>query len=304
MNGTVLDHRLVRDYLGELDAATRGLPPAQARELREQISAHLDDALRSDAGDQEVAAVLRRLGPPASLAAEAGAAGIGAARTVAGPVRARLARVRPRAWKAAGLTAVLVVAGAWLGAARADHYWSAGPLTFTGNADWWYPQDVAHQHIRWAGNDTENTTTIRSGQRQAYLVQVTNDTAVTQTIIGPAVTAMNIVRGATGQNNADGGDSFGPGTQIEVSRSNADIANGVVGQDAAGSVTFGLPVAIPPFQTRLVRVQWISGICLAKGESTTIDQLNLRVRIGWFTRTELIPQQFWTLLGPSHGRCS
>ena len=39
MSGTVLEHRLVRDYLGELDAATSGLPPAQARELREQISA-------------------------------------------------------------------------------------------------------------------------------------------------------------------------------------------------------------------------------------------------------------------------
>jgi hypothetical protein len=64
MSGTVLEHRLVRDYLGELDAATRGLPSAQARELREQISAHLDEALRPEAGDQEVAAVLRRLGRP------------------------------------------------------------------------------------------------------------------------------------------------------------------------------------------------------------------------------------------------
>jgi hypothetical protein len=74
MSGTVLDHWLVRGYLRELDAVMRGLPPAQARELREQITAHLDDALGPDAGDYEVAATLSRLGSPADLAAEAGAA--------------------------------------------------------------------------------------------------------------------------------------------------------------------------------------------------------------------------------------
>jgi uncharacterized membrane protein len=74
MSGTVLDHWLVRDYLSELDAAMRGLPPAQAYELKEQITAHLDDALPPDADDYEVAATLSRLGSPADLAAEAGAA--------------------------------------------------------------------------------------------------------------------------------------------------------------------------------------------------------------------------------------
>ena len=49
MSGTVLDHWLVRDYPCELDAAMRGLPPAQACELKEQITAHLDDALQPHA---------------------------------------------------------------------------------------------------------------------------------------------------------------------------------------------------------------------------------------------------------------
>jgi hypothetical protein len=74
MSGTALNHRLVRDYLRELDAAMRGLPAVQARELNEQITAHLDDALPPDAGDDEVAATLSRLGSPADLAAEARAA--------------------------------------------------------------------------------------------------------------------------------------------------------------------------------------------------------------------------------------
>jgi len=109
MSGTVLDHRLVRDYLCELDAAMRGLPTAKARELREQITAHLDDALQPDAGDHEVATTLSRLGSPAGLAAEAGAA--------SGPPGPRSAvrswRVR---WRLAAVIAVPMVTAAVLGA--------------------------------------------------------------------------------------------------------------------------------------------------------------------------------------------
>jgi hypothetical protein len=105
MTGTVLDHRLVRDYLGELDAAMRGLPAVQARELKEQITAHLDDALPPDAGDHEVAATLSRLGAPADLAAEAGAVG-----GSSGP------RFTPSSWRLAAVLAVIAVIAAVLGA--------------------------------------------------------------------------------------------------------------------------------------------------------------------------------------------
>src|SRR6185437_9401915 len=102
MSGTALDHWLVRGYLSELDAALGGLPAAQARELREQISAHLADALGPDAGDQEVAATLSRLGSPADLAAEAGAAaGPPAPRPVSGTRRTR--------WRLAVIIAVPVL---------------------------------------------------------------------------------------------------------------------------------------------------------------------------------------------------
>ena len=45
MSGTALDHPLVRDYLRDLDQALAALPPEQASELTEQITAHLDEAL-------------------------------------------------------------------------------------------------------------------------------------------------------------------------------------------------------------------------------------------------------------------
>lgn len=44
--------------------------------------------------------------------------------------------------------------------------------------------------------------------------------------------------------------------------------------------------------------------CLQKGESQGQTRLILRVRVGWFTRTEIIPLDHgFYLIGPSHGRC-
>jgi hypothetical protein len=63
MTVAVLEHPLVRDYLRRLHAACAALPAAQARELRDQIIAHLDEALPADAADVEVGAELDRLGP-------------------------------------------------------------------------------------------------------------------------------------------------------------------------------------------------------------------------------------------------
>jgi hypothetical protein len=54
-----------------------------------------------------------------------------------------------------------------------------------------------------------------------------------------------------------------------------------------------------------LRVMWTSTTCLEKGSSQGIDQLSLRVRVGWITRTEIIRlNQGWYLSGPSQGRCA
>ncbi|MEP7022856.1 MAG: hypothetical protein ABJB47_03400 [Actinomycetota bacterium] len=56
---------------------------------------------------------------------------------------------------------------------------------------------------------------------------------------------------------------------------------------------------------RGVPVTWISQVRFSKGESGFTNQLFLRVRVGWFTRTETIKLNTdWFLTGPSHGRCS
>jgi hypothetical protein len=296
MSGTALDNPLVREYLAALDAAIRGLPAAQARELKEQITAHLDDALPPDADDQAVTDALRRLGSPADLAAEAGAArGEAGPATVASTGPAATARalrllmlsVRPRTWIAVAVLAIAVATAARI----ADHYLSASPLQFSSGGDWWYAQDAHREDIVRTNAATQNSAPIRSGQYQGYVVSVLNLTNVTQTIVGDA-------SGASGWNS--------PGSGVErltVSRTYIDIANGLVGRQVAHALTFTLPVSIPPFQSRLVRVLWRSDLCMSPGEGNSIDTLALRVRVGWFTRTEIIPQQSWTLIGPSRGRC-
>lgn len=289
MSGTALDHQLIRDYLRELDAATRGLPRAHARELREQIAAHLDEALPPDASDDDVEAALARLGAPDALAAEASATSAAGQAPPSGwrAVSALLARLRPRTWIAAGVLAVAVIAGARI----ADHYLSAPPLQYNNGGDWWYQQDAKHEQVARTWTSTQNTAPLRLGQHQGYVVSVYNSSDVTETVVGDAT-------GPYGWNN--------PGAraeQLTASSSYTDIANGVVGSTAAAHLKFGLPVSIPPFQARLVRVLWTSRLCLTPGESYGITTLALRVRTGWFTRTQMIPQQGWYLIGPKGSHC-
>ena len=72
-----------------------------------------------------------------------------------------------------------------------------------------------------------------------------------------------------------------------------------------------LPVSIPPHQYRLLRITWITDVCILGGTKSnnmlndgyqSIDSIYLRVRVGWFTRTDVIPLDMAVALaGPSHG---
>ena len=65
MSDTVLAHPLVRSYLRALDQASANLPSEQARELRDQIAGHLEEALPPGSSDDAVRAELDRLGTAA-----------------------------------------------------------------------------------------------------------------------------------------------------------------------------------------------------------------------------------------------
>lgn len=123
MSDTVLEHPVVREYLRELDKASLTLPAAQARELREQIAAHLDEALPPTAAPEQVRDEIGRLGSPRSLAAAAAGP---ASRSLAARLLPVRAADRPRRdlHPDGGRTA--------LGLVRTVRYQGVGPVPLAG----------------------------------------------------------------------------------------------------------------------------------------------------------------------------
>jgi hypothetical protein len=184
MSETVLEHRLVREYLHALDSACAALPAAQARELREQITAHLDEALPPNAADEEVKAELDRLGPPNTLVAEAVGPG---RRPFAQRLRHRLSRLRWWAWTLIATAAAVIIAAAVL----LSLMQGAEPLNQDGGlSGWWFDQDSGRSVITQAGAVFQRTVPERYRQRQGFVVSIFNDSDWTQTILGPEPDAL------------------------------------------------------------------------------------------------------------------
>ncbi len=277
MSGTALDHPLVRDYLQELASALGVLPAAQASELTEQITAHLDDALAPDTDDEEVAAVLLRLGRPGDLAAEAAASTGSGGGTAASPTGRRRRRLRWWGWMAIGAT--VAVAAAIIGYVVVMK--SVAPIQARGPSSWWFRQDVARAVYAQADGARQTSVPIRSGQMQGLAVTLYNPTDWTQTILG----------------QWDGSNA--PGNS---ERSRITVATSSGGDFR--SLRYTRPGTIPPHQSRWVRLMWISNACLDKGTGQGNDGLALQVRVGGLDRVENISlRQGWYVMGPNQGPC-
>jgi hypothetical protein len=262
MSDTVLDRPLIRWYLRELDKASLTLPAAQARELREQIAAHLAEALPPDATQKQVSEVIGRLGTPRSLAVAAAGP---APRSLPARLRVRLTRVRWRTW----VSAAAIVALAGSGLSYALLALNAAPLVQSLETGWYYPQDQARSVMTQAGVDTQYTVPYRFGQEQGILVSIINNSDWTQTVLGV-------------------GPRWSPFTwqpiQVAVGSGKwADFGS------SAGTVSWASPGSIPPHSVRLLRVLWNSNVCMGTGGWTSIQDVVLTVRVGVFTRTEDVP---------------
>ena len=299
MSGTALDNPLVREYLREMETAFARLPARQGSELREQIIAHITDALTRDAADEQVTTVLARLGSPAEVAAEAAAVTTTEATDGAGPggrrddAAVRPSRRTPRAWRswrtwvaAGAVVAVVAVVATNLIVA------GTAPALTAGDAEaWWYAQDRAREVDTSADGADQTTVPIRSGHWQGFVIDLINDSDQTQTVLGPAY--------GNGVPQAFAGASPPQGI-IGVSTPNREIDEG--GGVYTG-VKFVLPGVIPPHQLRAMRVLWFSNTCLEGKSEQGNDELALRVRVGWITRTEIISlTQGWFVEGPSTGK--
>jgi uncharacterized membrane protein len=96
------DNPLVRSYLQQLDAAAVALPGPRRALLREEITAHLRDAISPGMSDADVAAVIADLGSPAEIIGE----------EVGGTSRRRSESARETDWLRILLIVLAVLAGA------------------------------------------------------------------------------------------------------------------------------------------------------------------------------------------------
>jgi hypothetical protein len=281
MSATVLENPLVRAYLRRLDAACASLPAAQARELRDQIVAHLSEALPPGAEDAEVSAELARLGTPAELAAEAA----GPARpSAAARLRNRLSRLSWRAWTLIAAVVVLIVVPVAIAVNYLNSVNSAEPLLQGGIGTWWFPQD---QNARGAssssaGDVMQISVPERWGQQQGIVVGVYNVSGWTQTIVGL------------------GGAWAVPGPFSPVLLAVGSDPQVDAGGTWSARTRWDFPGTIPPHSYRLLRILWTSRVCIAPNSWTDIQDVTLRVRVGLITRTEdLQLQTAWAITGTS-----
>ncbi len=181
------------------------------------------------------------------------------------------------------MAAAVVIAG--LATSYSVVMLTAPPIENNGAFSWWYPRDIARETWTEADGAQQTTVPIRSGQQQGFVITVDNPSNWTQTVLGAV---------------PDSGSPGAPTAQIGVATADPYHGGGVF-----LPLTYALPESIPPHQTRALRVMWISTTCLIRGSSQGIDRLILRVRVGVFTRTEVIPlDQGVYLSGPSQGGCT
>jgi len=274
MSDTRLVHPLVAGYLILFDAEAAILPVHRARELREQVVAHIEDATGPAASDEEVAAVLRGLGPARVLVAEA---------VAATGKRHWAARFGWKGWALIG--ALLLVVAALSGYhVKISSMKSVAPLLVEGGSGWWYPPDSRHPVTTEADTATQTTVPIRPGHRQGFFIQVFNFTRMTQTVLGSTLEG--------------GGPNGGTDSRLTLSATDPQRS----GNEPHAVKYASPPISIPPHQSRYLRITWISHGCVTKADVGGMDSVELRVRVGWITRTEYIAFGQGFYLGPG-GHC-
>jgi hypothetical protein len=268
----VLAHPLVAGYLRDLDAALVGLPAESAAELSEQLRAHLLEALPPDADEDAVMAVLTALGPPRLVAdaATEPASGPGGGRARRDPLLHRMAgwarRQPARTWLI--LAAITIAIGLPAGTLI---FWQTQPsLKWVGSFSWWSLAD-GHGVTTEAAGATQFTMPLRPGKIQGFAIFVYNPSDLTEFITGSA-------------------DHISPGAPVPATISVSTTAT-VYQMGEPHAVRYRTNGPIPPHSYRWVLVRWRSAHCylLAAGGWQGTDDVRLRVRVGWITRTEDIP---------------
>jgi hypothetical protein len=92
--------------------------------------------------------------------------------------------------------------------------------------------------------------------------------------------------------------SFAPLQAAVGSGKWADMGSG------AGPISWSSPGSIPPHSSRMLRVLWHTDYCMPPGEGVVLQEIVLTVRVGIFTRTEVVPLFFaWGVAGIKRTQC-
>lgn len=264
---TIFTHPAVETYLAELDQELAVLDAGSAADLRDQVRAHIEDALAPGATDADVAATLRRLGPPHELVA-ADDAGSEPRRVVVytRPSLSGWLGQRSRKWWTAFAGIVVLVAAITTAVVIetniAPVQGQCLPCGFR------YAADRNHSRMSTADNIDEDTAPVRFRQDQAILFAISNPSDYPQRILG-------------GRPDLDTATP----TYLQIGTVGLDRIHAPFSQ---GPHNFARDVSIPPHGLRLVVLHWIQNFCPQPGAGTTIDSYSVRVRTLGVTRTENI----------------
>jgi hypothetical protein len=159
--------------------------------------------------------------------------------------------------------AVLVVGGAITATAVSFHYLHAAPLECACGLDWAVPHGVPRQEVQ-IGSHSGTEIKPAGGQRVAFEILVANWSSVTQTVLGTPHDALTSLR-----------------ARLEVARVPGDVGDGRFRGYRAP------PATIPPNGSIYLRYSFFAP-CAEIGTTLSWDGLDLRVRVGAFTRTEYV----------------
>jgi hypothetical protein len=177
-------------------------------------------------------------------------------------------RRRWRMWTSLGAALVLVIGGCVTAVALPFHYLHAPRLEAFGVG--WLPPDNRHFRFVQAGPYSAEVVPARPGQMQTFSVEVQNPSSVTQTVLGLA---------------------YDTSQTAEPERLTVSTVDTGVGDAMLAHYT-SKPVSIPPRGVRTLRLTRHTAGCSqwGKGNSRSeyYTELQLRVRVGAFTRTERV----------------
>lgn len=274
MNDLIDDPRVVA-YRRQLDAVLGRLPAKEAALLRDQIDAHLREALAGDHDGEDVEDVLRRLGPPDLLLPEPSNPPGLRQWVLIGVRRIRSMPTR----RIAALVTGLLVAAAAVGVGV--DYLAAPSLSYDGLVSgWWYPVDSRHATSHTAGDVTQQTAIMRFGHQQGFVITIRNPSRWPQTVLGPNP------------------------HEVSLGASPLQVAVAVPPVNMLGLATqlhYAHHVTIPPHHRALLRLLWRTNDCFSPGAGATTNSVSLRVRIGPVTRSEHISfgNDYWALVAPA-----